>query len=134
MENKVNPRDSIAPYSSPLRIGVHEVDGFQPGKYRLSASDFTRADAEDDTPEVFDIDTGTVVAIDFGYLGIVAKQLTWEQYDQALQMPIGDDSVFLAITEQVGGEFYAVIGAGSTTEFVGDGSYKLKSGTPTRFE
>lgn len=132
-QQSTNPKESIAPLSRPnypMRIGLHEIDDFQPGHYQLGLNDFIAVDPDEADSEVVDVDSGTIIAIDFTYLASLAKVLTWEQYDLALQSPIGDNSAFIEINNEVGGPFYAVLSGEISYSFRGDGSYKLKIGKP----
>jgi hypothetical protein len=110
-----------------LRVGVHRVPAFTPGPHRLSRSDIEEIDPGegDDDPAVFDIDTGTLIAVDVRYLPVLAQVLTWERYDWFMQSPVGDRSRWDEIVEQVGGAMFCIIDADIDSRFPGDGRYRL---------
>lgn len=128
----VNPIDFLAPYVTPLRIGVYEISEFKPGIYGFSARDLIAADPDEENPGVVYVDTGELVLVDFAHLSAVAKHLTWDLYDLHLQAPVDDDSIIISINKKVGGSYYGIIGADEDTEFDGDGCYKMKPGAGVR--
>jgi len=114
-----------------LRIGAHLVPEFRPGAYAIGLDDFepTGAGSADDAG-VVDVDTGTLVVIDLAYLRRVARALSWDRYDALLQSPINDDSALRELISDVGGPFFALIGASATAAFDGDGEFRFRSGAP----
>jgi hypothetical protein len=114
---------------SPLRIGVHEIMNFRPGRFRVSPNDFQKASSSADSG-VVDVDTGSVVLADLPHLARLAEIMTWDRYDQALQSPVGDDSAFLSIQAELGGLYFALISASADAEFDGDGAFRLRDGAP----
>lgn len=127
-----NPIELLAQYSEPLRIGMYEIPDFIPGDYQISSSDLTSAESDDKSSEIVDIDIGEMIVVDFSHLSDVAKNLAWEQYDLYLQSPVGDDTVILSIIEKIGGAYFGIISSDENTEFIGDGSYKIRHGTAIR--
>jgi hypothetical protein len=115
-----------------LRIGVHVLEDFSPGTYELALDAFEAVANEEGDPEVFDIDTGTVVVIDLSLLAEVAKAFTWDKYDEMLQAPLGDDSGMDELNRDVGRAGFAIISADADTPFSGDGSFRIKQGHPIR--
>lgn len=110
---------------SGLRIGLAELDAFQPGVYRLDIDCIAPANDKDPDPGIFQIDSGTVVVMDLAALGPVARTLTWDRYDEYLQSPIGDDSRLEAINSEVGGPYFAIISSDANRPFSGDGAFRL---------
>jgi hypothetical protein len=88
-----------------LRVGVHRVPAFTPGRYCLSRADIQEIEPSksDDAPAVFDIDTGTLIAVDVRYLPVLAQVLTWQRYDWLLQSPVDDRSRWDEIVRESGG-------------------------------
>lgn len=117
--------------ASPMPIAVHRIAEFRPGFYRLSASDLEAVD-DDARPDanVCATDTGAIIVVDVNKLADVARVLTWERYDLALQSPLGDDSAFLALVDELGGPFFGLLSSAEDTPFKGDGCYRLRSGAP----
>jgi len=115
-----------------LRVGLHEVEHFQPGTYELDLDSFEQADLGDATPEVFEVDSGAVVIIDLTILEAVARAFTWERYDALLQSPPGDDSAVDALIHEVGSGGFAIVSADAAKHFSGDGAFRLKHDHPVR--
>ena len=126
-------RERIAAEADILRIGTYEVPGFAPGVYEVGLDDFEQVSNSSSDPGVFEVDTGAVVFIDMAYLSAVAAALTWDRYDDALSSPVGDDTVWLALSDEVGGPYYGVFFADARSPFEGDGAYRLRPGTPRRW-
>jgi hypothetical protein len=116
----------------PMKVGLHCVDDFFPGTYCISNDDLENADSNHEDVGVFEIDTGTLILADLGYLPRLAQILTWERYDRALQSPAGDDSSRLRFAEELGGPFFGILWGDINTPFQGDGAYKIKRGVPRR--
>ena len=114
----------------PMRIGVHDIKGFRPGGYRVAASDLEVFDDEVPDSGVCDVDSAAIVVVDIGKLDELARILTWERYDFALQSPLEDDSRFLALVDELGGPCFGLLNPAEGTAFDGDGSYKLREGAP----
>ena len=76
------------------------------------------------------MDSAAIVAVDINKLHELARILTWERYDFALQSPLGDDSRFLAMVDELGGPFFGLLNATDGTSFDGDGSYRIREGAP----
>ena len=129
----VEQRRLLQELSQPLRIGLHEVKDFRPGVYRVDLGHFERADDSPD-PRTVDIDSGTMVLADLVHLARVARVLTWERYDNALQAPPGDDTAFAEMRTDVGGSYFALISASADGPFDGDGAFRFRDGAPTRVE
>jgi hypothetical protein len=120
--------------SVPLRIGVHEVKDFRPGFFRVTLSDFEYVKGPARDPGIVEIDSGTMVLADLAHLASVARVLTWERYDRALQAPAGDDTPFHEMEAEVGGPFFAVLSGSADSPFKGDGAFRLLSTAPTIME
>ncbi len=112
-----------------LRVGVQQVEGFRPGKYRLGNEDVEET-GEAGLLGAFDIDSGAICVVDLNYLGQAATALTWERYDSFLRSPRGDDSIWMQITNEIGGSFFGMLNGDVSTPFQGDGRYKLTIGAP----
>jgi hypothetical protein len=111
-----------------LRVGIHRVIPFAPAIYRASRRGIEQVDdagSEEDCG-LFDIDTGSVVLVDVHHLASVAKALTWERYDWALQASLGDTSRWEAIARDAGGEVFGILDADLDSHFPGDGRYRLR--------
>lgn len=112
-----------------MRVGVEPIDRFHPGIYRLGNEDLEETD-DQEAAGTFDIDTGTVCVVDLNYLGPTAKTLTWQRYDNFLRSPTGDNSLWVEMTQEIGGFFFGMLSGDISTPFRGDGRYKLRSGAP----
>jgi hypothetical protein len=121
--------ERIRELSGGLRVGLAQVRDFCQGRYRLGNEDFEQTDNEADF-SVFDIDSGIVCVIDLDHLRSTAKALTWDRYDAFLRSQVGDNSILIAIMEQVGGPFFGMLNGNISTPFRGDGSYRLKPNAP----
>lgn len=121
--------ETIRALPSGLRLGLAEVSNFRSGVYRLGNEDLEEA-AEENSPSIFDIDSGTVCVVDLDHLGLTANALTWDRYDAFLRSQIGDNSIWTNIIEQVGGPFFGMLSGDVSTPFRGDGSYRLKANAP----
>lgn len=124
-----NP-ELIRALPGPMKVGLHRVEAFVPGTYRIANEDLESADSNQADVGVFEIDTGTLILVDLGCLPRLAQILTWERYDRALQSPVGDDSSWLRFTEELGGPFFGILRSDINTPFRGDGAYRIKSGAP----
>jgi hypothetical protein len=115
-----------------LRVGVHRVPAFIPGRYCLSRADIEEIEPGDgdDDPAVFDIDTGTLIAADIRCLPVLAQVLTWERYDWLLQSPVDDRSRWDEIVREVGGTMFCILDADIDSPFPGDGRYRLRPQAP----
>jgi hypothetical protein len=110
-----------------LRVGIHRVAPFAPGIYSISPSGIEESDDPGgDDYGVFDIDTGNVVIVDVHHLPAVAKALTWERLDWALQAPLDDHSRWEAIARDAGGDVFGILFADGDSPFRGDGCYRLR--------
>ena len=130
---KVHPWESIARMNSGfLRVGVHEVEKFKPGMYRLHFVDIIAASDSASETGACDIDSGTLIVVDYACFSTFVRSLTWERYDQALQSPVDDYSRFDSISQEIGGPYYALMSSDAERggDFVGDGSYMLRHGSP----
>ncbi len=127
-----DPVEFLAPYSSPLRIGIYEIPDFIPGIYGFSARDLMKADPNEKGSQEVYVDTGELVLVDFNHLSAVAKYLPWDLYDQYLQADVEDDSIILSINKKIGGAYFGILGADPDTEFDGDGCFKMKPGSGVR--
>jgi hypothetical protein len=114
----------------PMKVGLHRVEDFVPGTYRVANDDVEAVNNNRTDLDVFDIDTGTLILADLGYLPRLAQILTWERYDLALQSPVDDDSSWLRFAQELGGPFFGILWGDIDTPFKGDGSYRIKSGSP----
>ena len=124
-----NP-ELIRALPGPMKVGLHRVEGLVPGTYRIANADLESADSNDADVGVFEIDTGTLILADLGYLPRHAQILTWERYDHALRSPAGDDSIWLRFVEELGGPFFGLLWGDIETPFQGDGTYRIKIGAP----
>lgn len=118
-----------------LRVGVHRVPAFTPGRYGLSRADIeeiepVNPDDGDDDPAVFDIDTGVLIAVDVRYLPALAQVLTWARFDWLLQSPLDDRSRWDEIVRDVGGPMFCILDADIDSPFPGDGRYRLRPQAP----
>jgi hypothetical protein len=113
-----------------LRIGVHRVAGFRPGRYRVDLASFCRAAERENGPGVFDVDSGGVVLIDLALLGEVARAFTWDRYEALLRAPVGDLSALQDMTAVVGRPGFAVLSASADSPFSGDGAFRLLADQP----
>lgn len=119
----------------PMRIGVHEITGFRPGNYRLAASDLEAFDEDNVSDDgVCDVDSGAIIIADIGKLDAIATILTRERYDYLLRSPLEDDSRYLALIDELGGPYFGLLNPADGTAFNGDGSYKLREGSPITAE
>jgi hypothetical protein len=114
----------------PMKVGLHRVEDFVPGTYRIANNDVEVVNPDQIDERAFDIDSGTLILADLSYLSRLAQILTWEKYDGALQSPAGDDSSWLRLTEEVGGPFFGILWGDVDTPFQGDGTYRIKSRAP----
>jgi hypothetical protein len=128
-EVEANPA-LIRALPGPMKVGLHRVEDFLPGIYRIANEDVEGVDNNEEDVSVFDIDTGTIILADLGYLARLARILTWERYDGALRSPAGDDSPWLRFAEELGGPFFGILWGDINTPFQGDGTYKIRSGAP----
>ena len=115
-----------------LRIGVQHLN-VAPGTFEVGPNSFESADA-DDVAGVFETDSGTVVLIDGGALGAVARAFTWDRYDALLQAAAGDNSILAAMNAEIGGPRFAIVSADAETPFSGDGSFRLRTDGLRRVE
>jgi hypothetical protein len=106
-----------------LRVGVHRIPDFVPGRFRLAPGALLEG-GEDDDPRVFEVDSGTVVVVELRRLPEVAQVLTWDRYDWYLQSPVGDSSRWEEIVAEVGTLYFALLDDDET--FDGDGRYRLR--------
>jgi hypothetical protein len=116
----------------PMKVGLHRIEGFVSGTYRIANDDLETVDSDQGDVGAFDIDTGTLILVDLSYLARLAQILTWEKYDLALQSPVGDDSCWLRVVEELGGPFFGILFSDINTPFSGDGTYRIMSGAPHR--
>jgi len=126
-EVAANP-ELIRALQGPMKVGLHCVEGFVPGAYRMANDDLESADGSQADVGVFEIDTGTLILVDLGYLSRLAQILTWERYDRALRGC--EDSTWLRFVEELGGPFFGILWGDIDTPFRGDGTYRVKSGAP----
>jgi hypothetical protein len=127
-------RQLLKTLSVPLRIGLHEVKDFRPGLYSVSRNDFEAIEGSEADERVVDVDSGTIVLADLAHLARVARVLTWERYDRALQAQPGDDSAFRTMERELGGPFFAIVTGSVDSSFQGDGAYRLRSASPRIIE
>jgi hypothetical protein len=111
-----------------LRAGVHRVEPFTPGNYRISRRGVERIDGVDSESDfsIFDVDTGSLVLVDVHHLAAVAQALTWERYDWALQSPLDDTSRWKEIARDAGGGVFGILRGDYDSPFPGDGRYRLR--------
>jgi len=122
--------EMIRALHGPMKLGIHRIEDFIPGKYRIANDDLEPVNGDQEDVGVFDIDTGTLILVDLAYLAGLARILTWERYDDALQSD--DDSCWLSVVEELGGPFFGLLCGDISTLFKGDGSYRIRSGAPYR--
>ena len=115
-----------------LRIGLRRVPGLTPGTYEIDPDSFEPVDPESSGDGVFDIDSGTVIAIDLNALAAVAKSLTYDRYDSFLRTPLWGYTSPDDLVQELGGPFFAIVFANADRPFAGDGSYQFRPGTPKR--
>ena len=113
--------------------GFYKIASFRAGRYRFDLQGMERGDDEPRTGvealKQFSIDSAAFIIADYSHLGDLTACFDWDKYDLALQAPVGDDSIFLAVNESLGGEYYAVVvspGVGRGSVFEGDGTYILR--------
>ncbi len=113
--------------AEPLRIGVHDLGVARPGRYELSAASLEQAEDIPSDSSVVTVDSGVIVLVDLDAHPDVARALTWDRYDWWLQQPRDDHRVLHEITRDAGGPRFAILGSNAdTTEFGGDGCYRLR--------
>jgi hypothetical protein len=112
-----------------LRVGIQHVGNFRVGTYRLGNEDLEKTD-EEDAVSTFDIDSGTLCVVDLNHIGSTAEALTWDRYDNFLRSPVGDNSIWAKITEEIGGPFFGMLSGDVGTPFAGDGRYRLRNDAP----
>jgi hypothetical protein len=114
-----------------LGVGVQPVPPGHGHRFQLTLDDFEPA-GEATGPAVVDVDSGVVIVADLERLARIAAVLTWDRYDWLLQAPLGDVSRDQAITSEIGGPCFALIGGDASRAFAGDGAYRLRPGRPRR--
>jgi hypothetical protein len=114
----------------PMKVGIHRIEDFVRGKYRIANDDLEPISSDQEDVRAFDIDSGTLILVDLAHLASLAKILTWESYDDALQSD--DDSCWLSFVDELGGPFFGVLSGDISTPFQGDGTYRIRSGAPHR--
>src|SRR5262245_35151862 len=123
-------------------IACYTIPDFQPGMFTLDPhdirtfgdedEDFDYGDAEEQEAAGGDkssaypwvgVDSATLIVADVAHLPELAKLLTWEKYDLALQ----NEEVFGDIVDALGGPFFAVMHGSCLPgmEFDGDGTYTI---------
>ena len=122
----------LAALEGPLKIGLYRIPAFEPGLYEIGLDDLERLQTAGSESGSFEVDTGTIVFLDSAYLAPVAAALTWDRFDRALQSPVGDDTAWLSLGDQVGGQYFGILSADASSSFSGDGVYRLRSGVPRR--
>jgi hypothetical protein len=123
-------RERLAAARGPLEFGLFRIEPFVAGQYEIGLDDIEAIDGAATEGHTFEIDTGAAVFVDVAYLAPVAAALTWDRYDQFLQSPVGDDAVWEAIIQEVGGPYFGLLMADADYTFNGDGSYRLRPGFP----
>jgi hypothetical protein len=120
-------REFITRSSTPLRVAVVHLPDVCPGRYTLDFAGVVPVNARESSSSAVDIDSGALVICDIRYLCALATSLSWQRYDQALQGPAADYSVFGAVVQEVGGPHFAIVfpDAGAEDGFCGDGTYAL---------
>lgn len=119
------------------------IPDFRPALYAIDPRDIKKFGDEDDESECSEgeqvagdkatdhlwvaVDSGTLIFADVLYLPTLVTLLTWEQYDRSL----GDDTIFPAIVERLGGPHFAVVESNSRLgmQFDGDGTYTISAGS-----
>ena len=109
-----------------LRIGLTDVPAFHSGSYELDVQSFESADPDVPDPDIFEVDSGSVVVIDLTALKQVADAFTWGQYDAFLKSTPGDNSVIESLNRSVGGPRFAILLADGDSPFSGDGAFRLR--------
>jgi hypothetical protein len=130
-------------------IACYTIPEFQPGLFTLDPHDIKKfgdeeedydyGEAEEQDTEVGDkfssypwvgVDSGTLIVADVAHVRELAKLLTWEQYDLALQ----NEEVFGQIIDALGGPFFALMHGSCLPgmEFDGDGTYTIPVGCVRR--
>jgi hypothetical protein len=115
-------RERLAAVSPNLRIGLHEITGFVPGRYRIDPDDLVPATGNG--ADVVDVDSGAVVVTGLDQLANVASALPWERYDATLRP--GGEAVLRQIQAEMGGARFAILHGDAARSFAGDGAYRLR--------
>jgi hypothetical protein len=115
-------RQRLAAASPHLRIGVHEIDGFTPGRYRIDADDLVPT-AEQGS-DIVDVDSGAIVMTGLDRLPKLAAVLTWERYDASLRA--NGEAVLRQVRAALGGPRFALLSGDASRPFAGDGAYRLR--------
>jgi hypothetical protein len=128
--------------NEPDALACFTIPDFRPGLYSLDPRDIKKFGDEDDDLDYSEgeeetsdeapqylfagVDSGTLIFADFAHLPKLVTLLTWEQYDRSL----GDDTVFPAVLDRLGGPYFAVIVSDARLgmQFDGDGVYTVAAG------
>jgi hypothetical protein len=123
-------RERLAALSAPLRIGVHEIQGFTPGRYRVDRDDIEPTPGKG--ADIVDVDSGAIVVTGLDCLAKLASVLTWERYDASLRA--NGAAMARQLQAEMGEARFAILSSDANTRFAGDGAYRLRRALRVRVE